>query len=89
MSTDVPEGQPDSVVGFKCDSDQDGANATDGQKPPGEALAGSPGNKNDDCKLQYREQRHELFGAESSERSPSGGWRRVYAEMGVSVNAER
>jgi len=85
MSADVTE----TVGGFKSSNDQDEANTTEGQRPPGVALPGSPGNKNDDCTPHYREQRHELYGAESGENSPSGGWRRVYAEMEVAVNAER
>lgn len=71
-----------TASGFKAHEVKDEPTATNDEGRPGVALAGGPGTDKDDCKPHYREQRHELFGAES-EDSPSAGWKTVYAQMEV------
>jgi hypothetical protein len=79
-------GDKTPASGFKSDDEKNKPTAHNEEGTPGVALAGGPGTGNDDCKPHYREQRHELFGAEA-ENSPSTGWKGVYAEMEVAVNA--
>lgn len=45
-----------------------------------------PRAQNDDCTQSFEHQRLSCIDPESS---PSGGWRSVYAEMGVTTDANR
>jgi hypothetical protein len=70
--------------GFKSDAQEETANATESENPPGEAVAGAPGHKDDDCNATYHTERHNFSDrAELHEESPSAGWRAVYYAMGV------